>query len=57
MSLEVSGDKLISGGDDSVVRVWNTNNWTCEQLLRAHQVLYCTVIYSTKLMYLTLEIE
>ena len=38
MSLEVCGEKLISGGDDSVIRIWNTNNWTCEQILRAHQV-------------------
>jgi len=37
MSLEVWEDKLFSGGDDSVVRVWNTTNWTCEQLLRAHE--------------------
>jgi WD40 repeat protein len=39
MSLEVTGEKLISGGDDSMIRIWNTNNWTCEQILRAHQVL------------------
>lgn len=38
MSLEVTGEKLISGGDDSMIRIWNTNNWTCEQILRAHQV-------------------
>lgn len=37
MSLEVCGEKLISGGDDCVIRVWNTNNWTCEQILKAHQ--------------------
>jgi WD40 repeat protein len=46
MSLEVTGVKLISGGDDSMIRIWNTNNWTCEQILRAHQVqstvLNCT---------------
>lgn len=37
MSLEVCGEKLISGGDDSLIRIWNTNNWTCEQILRAHE--------------------
>ena len=40
MSLEVTGEKLISGGDDSMIRIWNTNNWTCEQILRAHQVYF-----------------
>ena len=51
MSLEVTGEKLISGGDDSMIRIWNTNNWTCEQILRAHQVqcadpaLPCIVVY------------
>ena len=28
MSLEVFEDKLFSGGDDSIVRIWNTNNWS-----------------------------
>lgn len=47
MSLEVTGDKLISGGDDSVIRIWNTNNWTCEQILRAHQVcIVCERVYA-----------
>jgi WD40 repeat protein len=45
MSLEVTGEKLISGGDDSMIRIWNTNNWTCEQILRAHQVLDRIVSY------------
>ena len=49
MSLEVTGEKLISGGDDSMIRIWNTNNWTCEQILRAHQVhsraLHCTALH------------
>ena len=45
MSLEVTGEKLISGGDDSMIRIWNTNNWTCEQILRAHQVLYRILSY------------
>ena len=27
MSLEVYEEKLFSGGDDSIVRIWNTNNW------------------------------
>ena len=34
MSLEVVDDKLISGGDDSVIRVWNTNSWSCERIIR-----------------------
>eukprot|EP01038_Epipyxis_sp_PR26KG_P015624 gene15624-21117_t len=37
MSMEVCDDKLISGGDDFVIRIWNTNNWTCERVLIAHQ--------------------
>ena len=45
MSLEVTGEKLISGGDDSMIRIWNTNNWTCEQILRAHQVRYRILSY------------
>ena len=48
MSLEVTGDKLISGGDDSVIRIWNTNNWTCEQILRAHQVCSVCVLYHVR---------
>jgi WD40 repeat protein len=36
LSLEVFEDKLISGGDDAVVRVWNTNTWSCERTFRAH---------------------
>ena len=36
MSLEVSDEKLISGGDDNIIRVWNTNSWTCERVIRAH---------------------
>lgn len=43
MSLEVYEDKLISGGDDSVVRIWNTNNWTCERMLCAHQVVLLVI--------------
>lgn len=39
MSLDVFEDTLISGCDDSVIRVWNTNSWTCEKLLRAHKVI------------------
>jgi WD40 repeat protein len=37
LSLEVFEESLISGGDDSVIRIWNTNTWICEWLLRAHQ--------------------
>lgn len=35
--LEAFDDKLISGCDDSTVRIWNTNTWICEQILRGHQ--------------------
>jgi WD40 repeat protein len=38
MSLEVLGDKLISGSDDFLVRVWSTSSWICEAVLRGHQV-------------------
>jgi WD40 repeat protein len=36
MSLEVCDDKLVSGGDDSIIRIWNTNSWTCERIISAH---------------------
>lgn len=36
--MDVCDDKLVSGGDDAIIRIWNTNNWTCERLLRGHQV-------------------
>lgn len=38
MSLQVYQDKLISGGDDAIIRIWNTNSWTCESLLKGHSV-------------------
>lgn len=37
LSLEMSGDRLVSGGDDCAVRVWNTNDWSCECLLGTHE--------------------
>lgn len=44
MSLEVYGEgnslRLISGSDDAAIKIWNTSNWTCEQVLRAHQVRF-----------------
>ena len=53
MSLEVTGEKLISGGDDSMIRIWNTNNWTCEQILRAHQVISrILLLYLTSLLHI-----
>lgn len=36
MALEVCHDKLISGGDDSYIRIWNTYNWNCEIILKGH---------------------
>ena len=36
LSLEMSGDRLVSGGDDGEVRVWNTSDWSCESL-SSHQ--------------------
>ena len=37
LTLEMDGDKLVSGGDDSIVRVWNTTDWSCICLPSAHQ--------------------
>jgi WD40 repeat protein len=37
ISMEAFDDKLASGGDDNIVRIWNTNNWTCEAILRGHE--------------------
>jgi hypothetical protein len=31
--LVVHGDKLISGSDDDTIKVWSTDNWTCELIL------------------------
>lgn len=35
--MHVCEDKLISGGDDSIIRIWDTNSWRCERLLRGHE--------------------
>ena len=38
MCLEMIGeDRLASGGDDCVVRIWNTADWSCECLLSPHE--------------------
>lgn len=38
MCLELIGEeKLASGGDDCVVRIWNTADWSCECLLSPHE--------------------
>jgi WD40 repeat protein len=32
----VYGDKLLSGSQDSTIKVWSTDTWACERTLEGH---------------------
>jgi WD40 repeat protein len=49
--MAVHGDKLISGGGDGLIKIWNTNTWTCERTLEGHDGdVYSLVVHGDKLI-------
>jgi hypothetical protein len=50
-SLVVHGDKLISGSEDRMIKVWSTDTWTCERTLEGHaNALLSLVVHGDKLI-------
>jgi WD40 repeat protein len=44
--LVVHSDKLISGLDNNMIKVWDTNTWACERTLEGHQdIVYFLVVH------------
>jgi hypothetical protein len=49
--LVVHGDKLISGLDNNMIKVWNTDDWACERTLEGHTyAVISLVVHGDKLI-------
>jgi F-box and WD-40 domain protein CDC4 len=50
-TLVMHGDKLISGSNDSHIKVWSTDTWVCEHTLEGHSNdVVSLVLHGNKLL-------